>query len=33
LTLLFDGKTRTLKTGDGKVVKPLSYDNDPEVAI
>jgi predicted dehydrogenase len=33
LTLLFDGKTRTVKTGDGKVVQPLSYENDPEVAI
>jgi predicted dehydrogenase len=27
LTLLFDEKTRTVKTGEGKVVKPLSYDS------
>jgi predicted dehydrogenase len=33
LMLLFDGNTRTLKTGEGKVVQPLSYANDPEVAI
>ena len=26
LTLLFDEKTRAVKTGDGKVVKPISYD-------
>ena len=26
LTLLFDEKTRIIKTGDGRVVKPLSYD-------
>jgi len=29
LTLLFDEKTRTLRTGDGRVVPPLSYENDP----
>jgi len=27
LTLLYDEKTRTVKTGDGKVIKPISYDN------
>jgi predicted dehydrogenase len=27
LTLLFDEKTRTIRTGDGKVVPPLSYDS------
>ncbi len=27
LTLLFDEKTRTIKTGDGKEVAPLSYDS------
>ena len=27
LTLLFDEKTRTIKTGDGRVVPPLSYDS------
>lgn len=27
LTLLFDEKTRTIRTGEGKVVKPLSYDS------
>jgi len=27
LTLLFDPETRTVKTGDGKVVRPLSYDS------
>ena len=27
LTLLYDEKTRTVKTGDGRVVKPLSYDS------
>lgn len=27
LTLLFDEKTRTIKTGDGKVVPPISYDS------
>src|SRR5207237_9626969 len=26
LTLLFDEKSRAVKTGDGRVVKPLSYD-------
>jgi len=26
LTLFFDEKTRTIKTGDGKVVPPMSYD-------
>jgi len=26
LTLLYDEKTRTVKTGDGKIVKPISYD-------
>lgn len=26
LTLLFDDKTRTIKTGDGRVVPPMSYD-------
>jgi predicted dehydrogenase len=29
LTLLFDDKTRTIKTGDGRTVPPLSYENDP----
>ena len=29
LTLLFDGATRTIRTGDGGVVPPLSYENDP----
>lgn len=29
LTLLFDDKTRGLTLGDGRPVKPLSYDNDP----
>ena len=29
LTLLFDEKTRTLKTGDGRAVPALDYDNDP----
>ena len=29
LTLLFDEKTRTIRTGDGRVVPPLSYENDP----
>ena len=29
LTLLWDEKTRTIKTGDGRVVPPLSYDNPP----
>jgi predicted dehydrogenase len=29
LTLLFDEKTRTIKTGDGKVVPPFSYDTAP----
>jgi hypothetical protein len=29
LTLLFDDKTRTIKTGDGRTLPPLSYDNDP----
>jgi predicted dehydrogenase len=28
MTLLFDGNARTIKTGEGKVVAPLSYDND-----
>lgn len=27
LTLLYDEKTRTIKTGDGKVVSPISYDS------
>src|SRR5262249_15188042 len=27
LTLLFDDKTRTIKTGDGRVIAPLSYEN------
>jgi len=26
LTLLFDDKTRTINTGEGKVVRPISYD-------
>jgi hypothetical protein len=26
LTLLFDEKTRAIKTGDGRIVPPLSYD-------
>jgi hypothetical protein len=25
-TLLFDSKTRTIRTGDGRVVPPLGYD-------
>jgi len=25
LTLLFDEKTRTIKTGEGKVVPPIGY--------
>jgi hypothetical protein len=29
LTLLFDGATRIIKTGDGRVVPALNYDNDP----
>jgi predicted dehydrogenase len=29
LTLLFDGASRTIKTGDGRTVQPLSYENDP----
>lgn len=29
LTLLFDGGTRTIKTGDGRTVQPLNYENDP----
>jgi hypothetical protein len=29
LTLLFDGAARTIKTGDGRTVQPLSYENDP----
>jgi predicted dehydrogenase len=29
LMLLFDEKTRTIKTGDGRTVRPLNYDNDP----
>lgn len=28
LTLLFDEKTRTVKTGDGKVIPAISYDSD-----
>jgi predicted dehydrogenase len=28
MTLLFDGNTRTIKTGEGKVVAPLSYESD-----
>ena len=27
LALFFDEKTRTLKTGDGKVIPPLTYDS------
>ena len=27
LTLLFDEKTRTIKTGSGKVVPPISFDS------
>jgi hypothetical protein len=27
LTLLFDEKTRQLKTGDGRTIAPLSYDS------
>jgi predicted dehydrogenase len=27
LTLLFDEKTRTIKTGEGKVVRPIAYDS------
>lgn len=30
LTLLFDEKTRTIKTGDGRVVQPLTYESNPE---
>ena len=26
LTLLFDEKTRTIRTGEGKVIRPISYD-------
>ena len=26
MTLLFDEKTRSIKTGDGRAIKPLSYD-------
>jgi hypothetical protein len=26
LALFFDGKTRTIKTGDGRVIPPLTYD-------
>jgi hypothetical protein len=26
LTLFFDQTTRTIKTGDGKVIPPISYD-------
>jgi predicted dehydrogenase len=29
LTLLFDGAARTIKTGDGRTVQPLNYENDP----
>ena len=29
LTLLFDGNTRKITTGDGRPVEPLSYENDP----
>jgi len=27
LTLLFDEKTRTIKTGDGRIVPAISYDS------
>jgi len=27
LTLLFDEATRTVRLGDGKAIKPLSYDS------
>jgi len=27
MTLLFDEKTRSVRSGDGRVVKPLSYDS------
>ena len=27
LALFFDEKTRTVKTGDGRVIPPLSYDS------
>lgn len=33
LTLLFDDKTRTIKTGDGRVVPALNYENDPGPAV
>jgi predicted dehydrogenase len=33
LTLLFDDKARTIKTGDGRPIRPLSYDNDPNAAL
>jgi len=33
LTLLFDEKTRTLRTGDGRVVPPLSYEKDPAKSL
>jgi predicted dehydrogenase len=29
LTLLFDPESRTVKTGEGNIVKPLSYNNQP----
>jgi predicted dehydrogenase len=32
LMLYFDGQTRTIKTGDGKVIKPISYDSNIPVA-
>lgn len=31
LTLLYDEKTRAIKTGDGKVIPPLSYETEPNV--
>jgi hypothetical protein len=27
MTLLFDEATRKVRTGDGKVIKPLTYDS------
>lgn len=27
LALLFDEKTRSIRTGDGKIIPPLSYDS------
>jgi hypothetical protein len=32
LMLYFDRQTRTIKTGDGKVIKPISYDSKIPVA-